>query len=269
MTEKQPSSNREVKMQAEARSANLSQEATDGAEIVWPPKLPLTVLGALVAVGIACLIMKTMYPIFVVPEDIAILPDPPPTAAVLKLEKAQFSVDAKNFSILFGLIGAVFGASCVLFTFGIRSIKAIVIGAIAAGALGVVGANLSNLMFTRLRASSNGDLLVMGLKIDSMMQNILGYGVLWGLIGLGVGIGIGSVRTFGKSVVAGTAGLVGGLLAAMVYVLLVAQLTPNAVMSHVFPLDITSQAIWLLMFMVLIAAAIPLGTGEKRAKVAT
>ncbi len=58
-----------------------------------------------------------MYPLFVVPEDIAILPDPPPTAAVVKLEKAQFAVDAKNFSVLFGLIGAVFGAACVLCTF--------------------------------------------------------------------------------------------------------------------------------------------------------
>ncbi len=254
-------------MQAETHPVDLSQEASSRAETGWPPKLPQAVLGALVAVGIACLIMKTMYPLFVVPEDIAILPNPPPTAAVLKLEKAQFSVDTKNFSILFGLIGAVFGASCALFTFGTRSIKAVIVGAFAAGALGVVGANLSNLIFTRLRATSNGDLLVLGLKIDGMTQNILGYGVLWGLIGLGVGIGIGSARTVGKSVVAGTAGLVGGLLAAMVYVLLVAQLTPNAVMSHVFPLDITSQAIWLLMFMVLIAASISLGTGEKRAKV--
>ena len=254
-------------MQAEMQSADSIKERTTEAEGAWPPNLLRLVLGALIGVGFACLALKTLYPIFVVPEDIAILPDPPPTAAVVKLEKAQFAVDAKNFSVLFGLIGATFGAACVLCAFGTRSIKAAAISGLAAASFGVVGANFSNWMFTRLRATSHGDLTVLGVKLDSMMQVILGYGVLWGLIGFGVGVGIGSVRT-GKSLVAGVAGFFGGFLAAMVYALLVAQLTPNATMSHVFPVDFTSQAVWLAIFMVLIAAAISLGTGEKRAKVA-
>ncbi len=209
-----------------------------------------------------------MYPIFVVPDDIAILPDPPPTAAVMKLEAAQYAVDAKNFSVLFGLIGAIFAAACALCAFGTRSISAVALGALSSAILGVVGANFSNWMFTRLRSTSHGDIVVMGITLDSMMQVIIGYGVLWGLIGLGVGIGIGSVKSRSKTVSAGVAGFVGGVLAAMVYVMLVAQVTPNATMSHVFPLDFNSQAIWLLMFMVIIAVTIVLGTGEKRSKVA-
>jgi len=255
-------------MQTEATTVSATHEVTESTSAVWPPKLPRVVLGAIVAAGVACLILSFLYPIFTVPEEIAIIPDPPPTAAVLKLEKAQFAVDAKNFSIVFGTIAAVLGAAIVLFAFGFRSIKAVFLGAIAAASLGVVGVNLSNWMFTNLRSTSNSDMLLMGITIDSMTQTIIGYAALWGLVGLGAGIGVGSVRGVGKAISAGVAGLLGGTLAAMVYVLLVAQFTPNTTMSFVFPQDLVSQAIWFLLSMILIAAAIALGSGEKRARIA-
>ncbi len=95
---------------------------------------------------------------------------------------------------------------------------------IRAAIFGVVGVNFSNWMFTRLRTTSHADLWVWGIKLDSMFQVILGYGVLWGLIGLGLGLGIGSVANNGQVALGGSGRIRGGLLAAMIYVLLVAQL---------------------------------------------
>lgn len=233
----------------------------------WPPNILRLVLGAVVAAGLGWVTLKNFYPIFVIPPEIAILPDPPPTVAVEKLEKFQYVVDGKNYSIVFGIIGAIFGISCVVFSFGVRSSKAIIVGSVGTAVLGIVGANLSHFIFHRLRTTSGSDWLIMGIKLDGMAQTILGYAMLWGLIGLGVGIGIGTVRSAGKSMVAGISGFFGGVLASMTYVLLTSQFSPNAAMNSVFPSDATPQAIWLVLFCVVIATCIALGSGERKPEV--
>ena len=232
----------------------------------WPPNFLRLVLGAVFAAGLGYIVLKTMHPIFVVPVEIATFPEQSPLWLYERLDKANFDVDGKNFSIVFGVIGAIFGASCVVFSFGARSVYAIVIAVVASAAMGVVGANLSNWMFNNLRATSGKDLLIMGITLDGMRQTILGYSLLWGLIGLGVGLGIGSVRSVGKSLVAGISGLCGGVLGALLYVFLTAQFSIGTTMNRVFPADNTSQAIWLVLFTVLIAVCIALGSGEKRRK---
>ena len=132
--------------------------------------------------------------------------------------------------------------------------------------MGVVGANLSNWMFTHMRATSGNDTLFMGIALDGMKLSILGYSLLWGLIGLGLGLGVGSVRGVGKSLVAGISGLVGGALGAMLYVVLMAQFSIGTTMNEVVPLGSTSQVIWLVLFTVAIAVCITLVSGEKRPK---
>jgi hypothetical protein len=261
--------NSEAKMQSEEQAVSDSHSATQvNAREVWPPSFLRLVLGALVAAGLGYIVLKTMYPIFVVPIEIAVFPEQSPVWLYERLDKANFEVDGKNLSIVFGVIGAIFGASCAVSSFGTRSVKAIVIASVAAAALGVLGANLSNLMFNHLRATSGKDLLVMGITLDAMKQTVLGYSLLWGLIGLGVGIGIGSIRGLGKSLVAGIAGLCGGVLGAMLYVVLTAQFSIGTTMNRVLPNANTSQVMWLVLFTVVIAGCIALGSGEKRRKAA-
>ena len=230
----------------------------------WPPSFLRLVFGALFSAGLSYIVLKTMYPIFVVPPEIAFLPETAPLSAQLNLEKVQYVVDGKNFSVLFGVIGAIFGASCVVFSFGARSVYAIVIAVVGTAAMGCVGANLSNWMFHNLRETSGTDLLIMGIALDGMRQTILGYALLWGLIGLGVGLGIGAVRSVVKSLVAGISGFCGGVLAALLYTVLTAQLSRGTTMNRVFPTDSMGQAIWLLLFTVVIVVCIALGSGEKR-----
>ncbi len=232
----------------------------------WPPNILRLVLGAALAAGLGFVVLKTMLPIFVVPVEIATFPEQSPLWMYERLDKAKFEVDGKNFSVVFGLIGAVLGASCAAFSFGAKSVKAIVIAALGAAVMGVVGANLSNAMFNNMRATSGNDMMIMGIALDGMRQSIIGYSLLWGLIGLGVGLGIGSYRGVGKALVAGIAGLCGGIVGAMLYVILIAQLSIGNSMNTVLPFSSNSQAIWLATFTLMIAVCIALGTGEKRPK---
>ena len=254
-------------MQPEVQPASDSNRPTQSnLREEWPPSFLRLVLGAVFAAVLGYIVLKTMYPIFVVPVEIATFPEQSPLWLYERLDKAKFEVDGKNFSVVFGVIGAVFGASCVVFSFGARSVKAIVIAVLGSAAMGVLGANLSNWMFNHLRETSGKDLLIMGIAIDGMKQSILGYSLLWGLIGLSVGLGIGSVRGVGKSLVAGFSGLCGGALAAMLYVVLTAQFSIGTMMNRVLPVGNTTQAIWLVLFTVVVAACIALGSGEKKLK---
>ncbi len=207
-----------------------------------------------------------MVPIFVVPEEIANIHEQSPQWLFDRLENANSEVDSKNFSVVFGVIGAIFGASCIVLSVGARSIKAIAIAVLGSAAMGVLGANMSNWMFFQMRAHSVKEMRIVGIVLDGMMQSIVGYSLLWGLIGLGVGLGVGAIRGLSKSIVAGISGLVGGVLGAMLYVVLTAQFSIGTTMNRVAPDKIASQAMWLVLFMVVIAVCIALGSGEKRPK---
>lgn len=254
-------------MQPEERSVNdLNDLAQSKWRGIWPPSLLRLVLGALVAVGLGYVVLKTMFPIFVVPLEIATFPEQSPLWMYERLDKAKHEVDGKNYSVVFGLIGAILGASSVVFAFGTKSIRAILIAIVASALLGVVGANLSNWLFNNMRATSGTDAIIMGIALDGMKQSIVGYSLLWGPIGLGVGLGIGSIRGVGKSLVAGISGLCGGVLAAMTFVILMAQFSIGTVMNRVVPDGTVSQVIWLALFPIVIAVCIALGSGEKKPK---
>jgi hypothetical protein len=222
-------------------------------------------VGAVIAAALSFVVLKTMYPIFVLPEDIAKVPEQAPIEVYQKHDKAQYELDGKNYSIAFGIAGAIFGVCSVLFTFGPKSIKALTVAFVCAGGLGAVGAFLSNWMFNNMRATSGRSGTLMGIPMDSL-QSIAGYSLVWSFIGLGVGLGIGAARGFSKSLVAGISGFVGGALAAMLYVIFTSQFFRQITMNQVIPYGDVSQAIWLVVFAVVVAACIALGSGEKQKK---
>lgn len=254
-------------MQPEEQGVNDSNSAADSTiQVAWPPSLMRLILGALLTAGLGFAVLKTLYPIFEVPEELVNFPEQSPRWMYERLDKAKSQVDGKNFMLVFGIVGAIFGASSVALAFGARAIKAMVLAIVGAAALGVLGAFLSNWMFNNLRETSGKELLIMGIGIDSMKQTIIGYALLWGLIGLGVGVGIGSARGASKLVAAGISGLCGGVLGAMLYVILIAQLSAGTMMNQVIPYTNSSQAIWLTLFTLAISTCIVLGTGEKKPK---
>jgi hypothetical protein len=232
----------------------------------WPPNLLRLVLGAMIGAVLGFIVLKTTYPIFEVSYEIRTFPEQSPAWLYERLDKAQYEVDGKNFAVVFGITGALLGASCAVLAFGARSIRAILIAVLGAAALGVLGAILSNWMFNNMRVNSGKDAVILGIALDGMKQSIVGYSLLWGLIGLGVGLGIGAIRGVGKSLVAGISGLCGGVLGAMVFVIVTAQISIGTTMNAVVPFSTTSQAIWFVVFPITISICIALGSGEKRQK---
>jgi hypothetical protein len=256
-------------MQSEEKPvSDTSHPVKSNGGVDWPPSILRLVFGAVVAAALSFVVLKTMFPIFVVPLEIAIVPETAPNWVNERFEKASYEADGKNYSVLFAIAGAIFGVCSVLFAFGPKSKMALFVALVVAGGLGGTGAFLSNWIFNNMRLNSNSgkDSVIMGIPLDGMTQSILGYSLLWSFIGLGVGVAMGSVRSFGKSLVAGVSGFVGGVLAAMLYVILTAQISIGTIMNRVLPDGNLGQAIWLLLFMVIIAACIALGSGEKRQK---
>ncbi len=235
----------------------------------WPPRLSRLIVAAIVAAGLSFLLLKVLYPIFVLPEDLAYVPEQAPIEVYQKHDRAQYEADGKNFAVIFGLSGAVLGACCVVFAFGMKCVKSIVVAVVASGCFGAVGALLSNWMFNYMRERSGQSLSLMGVPLSGMAQSIVGYSLLWSLIGLGVGVGIGSVRGPGKALIAGVSGLLGGAVASMLYVVLVAQISIGTVMNRVLPDAVGTQLLWLVFFATVTVVCIVLGSGEKKPKSAS
>lgn len=256
----------EEKPVSDSRSPAQSEVDTPIGVANWPPSILRLVLGAIVAAALSFIVLKTIHPVFVLPEDIAKVPEQAPIEVYEKHDKAQYEADGKNYSIVFGIAGVIFGLSSVLLSFGMNSLKALLVAIVSAGGLGALGAYLSNWMFNNMRATSGRKATLLGIPLDSMTQSIIGYALVWSFIGMGVGLGVGTARGFSKSIVAGVSGALGGALAAMLYVILTAQISIGTTMNQVLPLGDVSQAIWLALFAVVIAICISLGSGERRKK---
>lgn len=244
-------------------SSNINQSKV---HTHWPPGLGRLVLGSVIAAGLSFALIKAAYPIFLVPPEIARIPENAPIEVQWRLEATEYIVDGKNFSLFFALIGAILAASCIIVSFGAKRVSVILIGVLVAAALGCLGANLSNWMFTNLRLTSAKELTLLGVTLDGVKQTIVGFGSLWCLIGLGVGIGVGAMHSVSKAMVAGIAGFSGGAVAAMMYVVLTMQLSIRTTIDRVFPFDNMQLAIWMLLFPVAIAICIALGLGERKPK---
>ncbi len=149
-----------------------------------------------------------------------------------RLDKTKAEVDGKNLTLVFGIIGTLLGASCVLFALARDPIKAIVIAVVGAAALGIVGANLSNWMFFNLRESSSKEIQLMGIALDGMKTNhylptrcygdCWDWGWDWGLEPPGASASQSSLEI---------SGLLGGVLGAMMYVILTAQFSVATLMK--------------------------------------
>ena len=104
----------EEKKVSESRNNTPSQEMTTSGTANWPPSILRLVAGAMIAAAISFVVLKTMYPIFVLPEDIAKVPEQAPIEVYQKHDKAQYEADGKNYSIVFVIAGSVFGVWCPL-----------------------------------------------------------------------------------------------------------------------------------------------------------
>lgn len=232
---------------------------------VWPPRLlPLAIGGLLGSlVGWAC--MRTVYPIFEVPEEIALLPSPPPNEAVQKLEEYLYAVGIKNYAIALGVMGLSIGVCCAAFTVARRHPLSLVLSGLLGAALAAVGGVLCHTMVTHTRLTGANDLNIFGIVLDSMKQAILAQASVWGLLGLGVGAGLGlGARGMSAAIKSGISGMLGGVAAATIFLFASAFLFPNTNSNDVWPKPIAEQIAWAVVSGLLVAVSIALGSGERK-----
>ena len=251
-------------MQAEQSQPAESLVSAPSPSRDWPPSAPRLLLGALIGSALGFAVLQTLYPIYVVPPELANLPDPPPTAAVEKLEAALRAVDLKNFSIVFSAIGLLLGASYALCAFGLRCPRRLIMTSVLGAVSCVAGALICNSIISKMRSSGGDDMLLFGFTLDILKQTILSQACLWGLTGLGIGIGL--APSIKAALTAGISGLVGGMLSAMLYVVGVAFFLPIVGGYHAFPVTPTQQIAWLAFNACTIGLTIALGTGERARK---
>ena len=89
-----------AKMQSEEQSvSDLNSSTKSNLRGHWPPSFLSLVLGAVFAAGLGYIVLKTMYPIFVVPEDIANVGEGSPIEVYQRFDKAKFEIDGKNLPL--------------------------------------------------------------------------------------------------------------------------------------------------------------------------
>lgn len=232
----------------------------------WPPSIFKLCIAGLIAGCVGFAIMKFVHPLFILPDELARVPEQAPIEVYQKHDQAQYELDGWNYAILFALAGSLLGGCCVVLCFGFKATKALVSGVVCAGVLGAVGALLSNWMFNNMGQLNGQNATLMGISMDGMTQSIVGYALLWSMIGLGAGIGVGIANGAKKATLAGVSGFIGGILASMVYVIVTAQVSIGTIMNTVVPMGDISQVLWFILFPGLVVLCIGLGSGEKRKK---
>ncbi|MFO0942673.1 MAG: hypothetical protein U0930_18200 [Pirellulales bacterium] len=231
----------------------------------WPPSIPSLVIAAIITVCLSLTLALFVFPLFSLPADQAKVPEQAPIEVYQKHDQAQHEVDRMNFALLFGLVGAILGG-CSTFLCFRPPFRTLLIAAACGGILGALGGASSNEMFFNMRQTSGQSSSFLGISLDGMTQSIIGYALVWSMVGLGVGIGVGITKSAGKAVIAGISGFIGGILASMVFVITTAQISIGTTMNTVIPLGTVAQICWFLNFAILVVACIGLGSGEKRKK---
>jgi hypothetical protein len=246
-----------------------SDPKTSDSPTVWPPRLVRLALGALVGGLLGWAIFRFAFPLFRIPEEVAILPDPPPIAAIEKLEAYQFDVDNKNYGIAFAITGTLVALFALASSFGVKRPVKMVIASILGASMGALGAVLCNIVTTKTRAVGGNDVIWLGVKLDSMGQALLAQIFLWGLIGLATGIAVGLAgKGVSGAMKAGVSGLLGGALGSVLFLVVYATLYPTSSSNHVVLQSIGEQIGLTVVATILISVAICLGTGERKPKTA-
>jgi F0F1-type ATP synthase assembly protein I len=244
-----------------------SDPKTSDSPTMWPPRLVRLVPGALVGAFLGWAIFRLAFPLFTIPENVAILPDPPPIAAIEKLEAYQFDVDNKNYGIAFAITGALIALFSTASSFGVKRPFRMIVPVLLGASMGALGAVLCNIVTTKTRAVGGNDVIWLGVKLDSMGQALLAQVFLWGLIGLATGIAVGLTgKGLSGAIKAGISGLLGGALGAVLFLVVSATLHPTSSSNYVVLKSTAEQIGLTLAATISISVAICLGTGERKPK---
>ncbi len=233
--------------------------AHDGRLVIGPAT---GLLFGLMAAALSWLLLSAAYPVFVIPDELAVLP---PTASVEQHEKATAALreaDARNDVSFLGAYGVILGALLAIAEgLARRSLGRTLVAGVAcvsAGAVfGSLAGGLGHYLFNYCEPLEQLSPLAKTMIVQGTMLATVGCG-----LGLALGVLTARVRT---AITCLIGGILAGTLAGMLYPMLTAILLPGALTEIVVPVRTGSQMLWLGLASGLVGLTIPaVARGRKR-----
>lgn len=220
------------------------------------------VLGAFVALLAGLLAWgawQAMGPVFVMPKELVDLPYPAPPGKAAEQDRATAVVNRHNAILALGLLGAIVGLFLATAEAGSRrALKSACwkgpMTAALAGLAGAGGGLAGSLVLESPEILGEWSPLAWTIAVQAVTLGALGLGV-----GAGVAVPHGTLRLILSSA---SGGILGGLLAALIYPVCMAYLMPVAQTECVMPRDTLSRLIWMTAVAVLIAMVLT-GLGKR------
>jgi len=215
-----------------------------------------TLLSALIAGAITYGLFQSLYPIFSIPQEVLDRAPPGPLPADIQAEltTAKVFADGQNATLFVGLFGALLaGMMTIGSSLGNKYVSkllqrtaiCVLVGLLVGCAAGCFGHLLTEtIRFNR--------------SFSPLVKTLIGQAALLGTLGAGVGYAFGTfAKQYRSPASCAIQGLLGGLLAAFIYPILIAILQPAANTSVFIPKEPGSRLTWIFIAAALLGAMIP------------
>ena len=240
-----------------------SQLATNNQDGNSPPRLHCGVLFGTIAAFLGGLltwaILMAILPVFAMPEELANLEPPQPPEKVAAQELAMATANGQNAILALAILALVLSVSLALVEAWRRSALVSAVwrcpssGAIAA-VFGAGAGLLGAVVFASLKDTSG---------LSPLAKTIAVQGAMLGFFGLGIGISVAFPYARLRLLLqCAGGGVLGGLLAALIYPIAVGYLLPEAQTERVLPKDGTILLI-LISFVTVLITLVLTGLGKK------
>jgi hypothetical protein len=220
-------------------------------------------LFGLMAAALSWLFLSAVYPVFVIPDELAGLP---PTAPVEQLKKAmvaQQEANARNDVSFLGAYGVLLGALLAIGEgLARRSLGRTLVAGAACVSAGAVFGSLAGGLGHYL-----SDYCEPLQQLSPLAKTIIVQGAMLATVGCGLGLALGVLTARARTAITCLiGGILAGALAGMLYPMLTAILLPGALTEILVPIQTGPQTLWLGLASGLMGLTIPAVARERKGR---
>jgi hypothetical protein len=215
----------------------------------WMPKFLGLLTACLVGGVLSFFVLEQIYPVYSLAD---LIPPPMPTPEIVQEIQAKTrDFTSKNGAIDCAILGACLGLSLGLITSRNKRIQSAIAGA-TGGAIfgGVVGFMIGHYVADLLIRHSD----------QSMLESSFVFFAVWGVIALGIGLGISLVhRNARQTLSAVLSAIVGGALGAIAFNVASSTLNPSSNLTCITPGTTNERILWIACGVLMILVGFALG----------
>ena len=211
----------------------------------WEPTFGSAAIAYVLALVVGLAFVQFAYPIFALPTDLPPMPFVPTQEVMQIHQQAHLEFSKKNGAVTLAILGAVLGVSLALTSSRSSArIKAVLLS----GVLAAAGGALLGFIFGQRNAQEAN------LAIEpSMVSALLYHSIVWGMLSLLVQLAISLAHKHVDLVKCLVCGLVGGIIAALVFCVQSQQFFEFSNMTLIIPTTSTERLIWVAICSVSVA----------------